>query len=178
MFFQEAATQYFGWSNASFSHSRTRQVYLPPTLTSPVGARSARVGLSPPAQAWAGQARQGQGRWPPYSDRSRHLALCLEWGHKWGHLRQSRAGKQLGKRRGGWEWEGAGLTPEHRPRQVRGTGTIRSAKEVQAEKTVPVLHPDARAKAKSPGRLCQLPLRRTVPCRLLKGLAALIFGYR
>lgn len=76
-------------------------MYLLPTLTSPMGARSARAGLSSPAQARAGRARQGQGRWPPYGDRGRQVALCLEWGHKWGHLRLVRARTQLGKPRGG-----------------------------------------------------------------------------
>lgn len=129
-------------------------MYLLPTLTSPMGARSARAGLSSPAQARAGRARQGQGRWPPYGDRGRQVALCLEWGHKWGHLRLVRARTQLGKPRGGGpgrEREGAGLALEHRPRPMTGTGAIGRAEEVQAERTVPALHPDARPKAGSPG---------------------------
>lgn len=51
----------------------------------------------------------------------------------------------------GREREGAGLALEHRPRPMTGMGAIGRAEEVQAERTVPALHPDARPKAGSPG---------------------------
>lgn len=63
---------------------------------------------------------------------------------------QDTAGKTQGGGPG-QEREGAGLALEHRPRPMTGTGAIGRAKEVQAERTVPALHPDARPKAGSPG---------------------------